>query len=146
MVVSRLWRKRLRSVVPFVLWLAIGRLLVRERRYDAAASWFTVAEARGLLSADMVLWNLEALFKLGRYDKVRETFAQHGDLFRAGGKLIWRCLDTTDMNEAKIKLPEVMMVYRKAAFANPVVAKMNTVGDAIAALRSHCSSTRRIQA
>lgn len=68
------------------LWLAIGRLLVRERRYDAAASWFTVAEARGLISADMLLWNLEALFKLGRYDKVRETFAQHGDLFRAGGK------------------------------------------------------------
>ncbi len=68
------------------LWLAIGRLLVRERRYDAAASWFTVAEARGLISADMMLWNLEALFKLGRYDKVREAIAQHGQLFLAGGK------------------------------------------------------------
>lgn len=68
------------------LWLAIGRLLVRERRYDAAASWFTVAEARGLLSADMVLWNLEALFKLGRYEKLREAIAEHGHLFQAGGK------------------------------------------------------------
>jgi hypothetical protein len=68
------------------LWLAIGRLLVRERRYDAAASWFTVAEARGLLSADMVLWNLEALFKLGRYDKLREAIAEHSHLFQAGGK------------------------------------------------------------
>lgn len=68
------------------LWLAIGRLLVRERRYDAAASWFTVAEARGLITADMVLWNLEALFKLGRYDKVRATIAEHGQMFLAGGK------------------------------------------------------------
>ncbi len=68
------------------LWLAIGRLLVRERRYDAATSWFTVAESRGLLTADMALWNLEALFKLGRYGKVRELIAQHGALFQAGGK------------------------------------------------------------
>lgn len=68
------------------LWLAIGRLLVRERRYDAAVSWFTVAEARGLISADMMLWNLEALFKLGRYDKVRAAIAEHGQLFQAGGK------------------------------------------------------------
>jgi hypothetical protein len=68
------------------LWLAIGRLLVRERRYDAAASWFTVAEARGLLTADMMLWNLEALFKLGRYDKVRAAIAEHGHMFLAGGK------------------------------------------------------------
>jgi polysaccharide biosynthesis protein PelE len=69
------------------IWLAIGRLLVRERRYDAAASWFTVAEARGLLSADMVLWQLEALFRLGRYDKLRECLDRHGALLGGGAKL-----------------------------------------------------------
>jgi tetratricopeptide (TPR) repeat protein len=68
------------------LWLAIGRLLVRERRYDAAASWFTVAEARGLLNADMVLWYLEALFRTGRYDKLRAAVAEYRHLFQAGGK------------------------------------------------------------
>ena len=68
------------------LWLAVGRLLVRERRYDAAASWFTIAEARGLLSADMVLWQLEALFKLGRYEKLRQAVNEHRHLFQPGGK------------------------------------------------------------
>lgn len=68
------------------LWLAIGRLLVRERRYDAAASWFTVAEARGLLSSDMVLWHLEALFRLGRYERLRQAIGEHRHLFPAGGK------------------------------------------------------------
>ncbi len=69
------------------LWIAIGRLLVREGRYDAAASWFTVAEARGLLSADMILWNLEALFKLGRYEKLREMIGKNRHLFETGAKL-----------------------------------------------------------
>ncbi|MBM3548998.1 MAG: hypothetical protein FJX54_18815 [Alphaproteobacteria bacterium] len=69
------------------IWLAIGRLLVRERRYDAAASWFMVAEARGLLTPDMILWNLEALFRLGRYDKLREAIATHKDVFKTAKKL-----------------------------------------------------------
>lgn len=69
------------------LWMAIGRLLVRERRYDAASNWFAVAEERGLLSADMVVWNLEALFKLGRYDKLREAIRRHRSLFETGDKV-----------------------------------------------------------
>jgi len=69
------------------IWTAIGRLLVREHRYDAAASWFTVAEARGLMTPDMVLWNLEALFRLGRYDKLRAAINQHRQLFESATKL-----------------------------------------------------------
>lgn len=68
------------------LWLAIGRILVRERRYAAAADWFAVAESRSLLSADMVLWQLEAMFRLGRYDQVRTTMHEHRHLFQRGGK------------------------------------------------------------
>ncbi|MSP49207.1 MAG: hypothetical protein EXQ95_07755 [Alphaproteobacteria bacterium] len=68
------------------LWLAVGRLLVREHRYDAAASWFTVAGARGVLTVDIVLWKLEALFKLGRYDRLREAMQMHRHLFQPGGK------------------------------------------------------------
>ena len=68
------------------LWLAIGRILVRERRHVAAADWFAVAESRALLSPDMVLWQLEALFQLGRYDRVRAAMDEHRHLFQPGGK------------------------------------------------------------
>ena len=68
------------------LWLAIGRILVREHRHAAAADWFAVAESRGLLTPDMMLWKLEALFQLGRYDRVRAAMNEHGHLFKPGGK------------------------------------------------------------
>ncbi len=68
------------------LWLAIGRILVREHRHAAAADWFGVAESRGLLTPDMTLWKLEALFQLGRYDRVRAAMNEHGRLFKPGGK------------------------------------------------------------
>ena len=68
------------------LWLAIGRILVREHRHAAAADWFGVAESRGLLTPDMTLWKLEALFQLGRYDRVRAAMNEHGHLFKPGGK------------------------------------------------------------
>ena len=74
--------------------MAYANRVVPEARGEAAAILQkaegyreqTVAEARGLLTADMVLWNLEALFKLGRYDKLREAIAEHSHLFQAGGK------------------------------------------------------------
>jgi hypothetical protein len=68
------------------LWLAIGRILVRERRYAAAVDWFNVAESRGLLTPDMVLWQLEALFRLGQYERVREVVAAHRHEFPPDGK------------------------------------------------------------
>jgi tetratricopeptide (TPR) repeat protein len=84
------------------IWLAIGRLLVRERRYDAAASWFTVAEARGLLTPDMILWNLEALFRLGRYDKLRSAIAEHKHSFETAAKL-------------PVQLPDVIGLWTASA-------------------------------
>jgi len=68
------------------LWLAIGRILVREHRHAAAADWFAVAESRGLLSPDMMLWQMEALFQLGRYDRVRAAMNAHRHQFKADGK------------------------------------------------------------
>lgn len=68
------------------LWLAIGRILVREHRHAAAAEWFAVAETRGLLSPDMMLWQMEALFQLGRYERVRTAMNEYRQRFKADGK------------------------------------------------------------
>jgi polysaccharide biosynthesis protein PelE len=65
-------------------WLAIGRILVRERRYAAAVEWFDTAAGRGLLSGAMLLWHVEALFKIGRYERVRELLGAHRELFADG--------------------------------------------------------------
>jgi tetratricopeptide (TPR) repeat protein len=65
-------------------WLAIGRILVRERRYGAAVDWFDTATGRDLLTGPMLLWQLEALFKLGRYERVRRLLGERRQLFAEG--------------------------------------------------------------
>jgi hypothetical protein len=65
-------------------WLAIGRILVRERRYAAAVDWFETATGRGILNGAMLLWHVEALFKTGRYQRVRELLTEHRQLFAEG--------------------------------------------------------------
>jgi hypothetical protein len=63
------------------VWLAIGRLKVRERSYAEAIAWFEAAETKRLMTADMALWQIDALFRSGRYADLRRAIAHHRPLF-----------------------------------------------------------------
>jgi len=68
------------------VWLAIGRLKVRERSYAEAIAWFEAAETKRLMNADMALWQLDALFRSGRYADLRRAIMRHRPLFEASAR------------------------------------------------------------
>ncbi len=59
-------------------WVAIGRLLYRNRDWEAAAEWFRHAMDRGIKMHSMVLWYFECLFRLGQYRELRRALLEHG--------------------------------------------------------------------
>jgi polysaccharide biosynthesis protein PelE len=52
--------------------LAAGRILMRQGDYRQAVGWFEDSLAAGCAIPQMVLWLMEALSRLGRYEEVRE--------------------------------------------------------------------------
>jgi hypothetical protein len=52
-------------------WLAVGRLLVRGKRYGEAAGWLERAFQAGLSTSEATLWYMESLFHLGQFEKLR---------------------------------------------------------------------------
>jgi len=68
------------------VWLAIGRLKVREGRFGEAIAWFEAAEAKHLMTADMALWQIDALFRAGRYADLRQVIAKHRPLLESGAR------------------------------------------------------------
>lgn len=52
--------------------LAVGRLMMRERRFAEAQEWFERA-AKLSMDAGVMLWQVEALFRTGRFGELRKA-------------------------------------------------------------------------
>jgi len=59
--------------------LGVGRLMVRTGRLDEAARWFEAGFARGVIRPSEIAWYMEAVFKLGDFDRLRYAIAGFGD-------------------------------------------------------------------
>lgn len=59
-------------------WIAIGRLLYRNKQWEEAADWFRHAMDRGLRVNSMVLWYFECLFRLGQFKELRRALLEYG--------------------------------------------------------------------
>lgn len=59
-------------------WIAIGRLLYRNRQWEEAADWFRHAIDRGWKVNTMMMWYFECLFRLGRFKELRRSLSEHG--------------------------------------------------------------------
>lgn len=53
----------------------VGRLMLRSGEYARAADWFERCLAEGISTEGLLLWYWEALFRAGRYAKLRESTA-----------------------------------------------------------------------
>lgn len=59
-------------------WLAIGRLLYRNKQWVEAADWFRHALDRGWRTNTMLLWYFESLFRLGQFRDLRRAILEYG--------------------------------------------------------------------
>lgn len=59
-------------------WIAIGRLLYRNKQWEEAADWFRHAMDRGWKVNNMVLWYFECLFRLGKFKELRRALLEYG--------------------------------------------------------------------
>lgn len=59
---------------------AVGRLLIRAGQHELVADWLKRQVREGRVSASIVMWYLEALYRCERYQDVSEVMAKHGDL------------------------------------------------------------------
>jgi tetratricopeptide (TPR) repeat protein len=75
-------------------WLAVGRLLVRGKRYGEAAEWLERAFEAGLSTSEASLWYMESLFHLGRFDKLRHLAHDRHQSFGSEGGLPANALET----------------------------------------------------
>lgn len=59
--------------------LGVGRLMVRTDRLEEAARWFETGFAKGILRPSELAWYMEAVFRLGDFDRLRYAVAGFGD-------------------------------------------------------------------
>lgn len=59
-------------------WMAIGRLLFRNKQWEVAADWFRDAMDRGLRLPTMLLWYFECLFHLRKFRELRHALLEFG--------------------------------------------------------------------
>lgn len=59
-------------------WIAIGRLLYRNKQWTEAAEWFRHALDRGWKVNSMILWYFECLFRLGQHRDLRRAILEYG--------------------------------------------------------------------
>jgi hypothetical protein len=59
-------------------WIAIGRLLYRNKQWEEAADWFRHAMDRGWRVNNMILWYFECLFRLGQFKELRRALLEYG--------------------------------------------------------------------
>lgn len=59
-------------------WIAIGRLLYRNKQWQEAADWFRSAMDRGWKVNNMILWYFECLFRLGQFRELRRAVLEYG--------------------------------------------------------------------
>lgn len=90
--------------------LGVGRLMVRTDRLEEAARWFEAGFAKGILRPGELAWYMEAVFRLGDFDRLRYAVAGFGDDLLADTAisdrlrdviLAWQGVDPTrDLEEA----------------------------------------------
>lgn len=91
--------------------LGVGRLMVRTDRLEEAARWFEAGFAKGILRPSEMAWYMEAVFRLGDFDRLRYAVAGFGDDLLADAAisdrlrdviLAWQGVDPTrDLEEAE---------------------------------------------
>lgn len=59
-------------------WIAIGRLLYRNKQWAEAVDWFRNALDRGWKTNSMVLWYFECLFRLNLHRDLRRAILEYG--------------------------------------------------------------------
>ncbi len=59
-------------------WIAVGRLLYRNKQWAEAADWFRAALDRGWKMPTMLLWYFESLFRLGQHRDLRRAILEFG--------------------------------------------------------------------
>lgn len=59
-------------------WMAIGRLMLRNRQYEEAADWFRSALDRGIKAPAMIMWYFDCLFRLKRFRELRHLLLESG--------------------------------------------------------------------
>lgn len=59
-------------------WVAVGRLLYRNKQWKEAVEWFRSALDRGWKTNRMVLWYFECLFQLKQYRELRRAILEFG--------------------------------------------------------------------
>ncbi len=59
-------------------WIAIGRLLFRNKQWAQAAEWFSEAMERGWRVPTMMMWYFECLFRLGKFRDLRRLLLESG--------------------------------------------------------------------
>ncbi|MFZ4541213.1 MAG: tetratricopeptide repeat protein [Rickettsiales bacterium] len=59
-------------------WVAVGRLMYRNKQWAEAAEWFRHALDRGWKVNTMVLWYFECLFRLGQHRDLRRAILEYG--------------------------------------------------------------------
>ena len=59
-------------------WIAIGRLMFRNKQWEDAAEWFRHALDRGWRMNTMILWYFECLFRLGQFRELRRAMMEYG--------------------------------------------------------------------
>ena len=59
-------------------WIAIGRLMYRNKQWAEAAEWFRAALDRGWKTNSMLLWYFESLFRLGQHRDLRRAILELG--------------------------------------------------------------------
>ena len=66
-------------------WIAIGRLLYRNKQWEEAADWFRHAMDRGWRVNTMILWYFECLFRLGQFKELRRAYPDYAVVGEEGG-------------------------------------------------------------
>lgn len=77
--------------------VALGRTLVRSGELEEAAEFFEATLRHGVATHQMVLWAMETLFKLERFDQLVELSQRHSKLFSGEEDWMIRIRDTVNL-------------------------------------------------
>jgi tetratricopeptide (TPR) repeat protein len=113
--------------------LGVGRLMVRIGRLEEAARWFESAFARGVLRPSELAWYMEAVFRLGDFDRLRYAVAGFGDDLLADNTISDRLRDVILAWQGVDPTRELEEADRAAATAEGHVINAPSTGDTGAA-------------
>jgi polysaccharide biosynthesis protein PelE len=67
-------------------WIAVGRILVRSRRYAEAVKWFETEPPSGV-ETEADIWKMESLFHTERFDELRQVASINKETYERTGAL-----------------------------------------------------------